>query len=107
MLVVEDNTDLRHFIIDSLGDEFNFLEAENGKQGLDQATVEIPDLIISDVMMPEMDGITMTGKIKKDTRTSHIPIIILTAKSSEDSKLSGLSSEQTITSPSLSTKMNC
>jgi len=92
ILVVEDNTDLRHFIIDSLGDEFNFLEAENGKQGLDQATVEIPDLIISDVMMPEMDGITMTGKIKKDTRTSHIPIIILTAKSSEDSKLSGLSS---------------
>jgi YesN/AraC family two-component response regulator len=92
ILVVEDNTDLRHFIIDSLGNEFLFLEAENGKQGLDIATNEIPDLIISDVMMPEMDGITMAGKIKTDIRTSHVPLILLTAKSSEDSKLSGLSS---------------
>jgi YesN/AraC family two-component response regulator len=92
ILVVEDNTDLRHFIIDSLGSEFHFLEAENGKQGLDIATNEIPDLIISDVMMPEMDGITMAGKIKTDIRTSHVPLILLTAKSSEDSKLSGLSS---------------
>jgi signal transduction histidine kinase/DNA-binding response OmpR family regulator/ligand-binding sensor domain-containing protein len=92
ILVVEDNTDLRHFIIDSLGNEFHFLEAENGKQGLDIATNEIPDLIISDVMMPEMDGITMAGKIKTDIRTSHVPLILLTAKSSEDSKLSGLSS---------------
>ena len=92
VLVVEDNTDLRHFIIDSLGNEFNFLEAENGVQGLEKATTEIPDLIISDVMMPEMDGITMAGKIKTDIRTSHIPLILLTAKSSEDSKLSGLSS---------------
>mgnify|MGYP001615639126 CR=1 FL=1 len=92
ILIVEDNTDLRHFIIDSLGTEFHFLEAENGKQGLEKATHEIPDLIISDVMMPEMDGITMAGKIKKDIRTSHIPLILLTAKSSEDSKLSGLSS---------------
>jgi len=92
ILVVEDNTDLRHFIIDSLGDEFSYLEAEDGKQGLEIASREIPDLIISDVMMPEMDGITMTGKIKKDLRTSHIPVILLTAKSSEDSMLSGLSS---------------
>jgi YesN/AraC family two-component response regulator len=92
VLVVEDNADLRTFIIDSLGDEFHFLEAENGVQGLEKATKEIPDLIISDVMMPEMDGITMAGKIKTDIRTSHIPLILLTAKSSEDSKLSGLSS---------------
>ncbi len=92
VLVVEDNTDLRHFIIESLGNEFHFLEAENGVQGLEKATTEIPDLIISDVMMPEMDGITMAGKIKKDIHTSHIPLILLTAKSSEDSKLSGLQS---------------
>jgi signal transduction histidine kinase/DNA-binding response OmpR family regulator/ligand-binding sensor domain-containing protein len=92
VLIVEDNTDLRHFIIDSLGNEFHFLEAENGVQGLEKATNEVPDLIISDVMMPEMDGITMAGKIKKDIRTSHIPLILLTAKSSEDNKLSGLQS---------------
>lgn len=92
VLVVEDNTDLRHFIIDALGREFNFLEAENGVMGLLIAGAEVPDLIISDVMMPEMDGVTMTGKIKKDIRTSHIPLILLTAKSTEDSKLHGLES---------------
>lgn len=90
ILVVEDNADLRAFIIDSLGNEFYFFEAKHGKQGLDIATQEVPDLIISDVMMPEMDGITMTGLIKKDIRSSHIPLILLTAKSTEDSKLSGL-----------------
>jgi signal transduction histidine kinase/DNA-binding response OmpR family regulator len=92
VLVVEDNNDLRHFIIDCLGDEFDFLQADNGKKGLETATDNIPDLIISDVMMPEMDGITMTGKLKADVRTSHIPLILLTAKSTEDSKLHGLSS---------------
>jgi len=92
VLVVEDNADLRSFIIESLGDEFHFLEAENGKQGLDVATAEIPELIISDVMMPEMDGITMAEKIKGDIRTSHIPLILLTAKSTEASKLTGLES---------------
>jgi DNA-binding response OmpR family regulator len=92
VLVVEDNADLRSFIIESLGDEFHFLQAENGRQGLDLATSEIPDLIISDVMMPEMDGITMAGKIKVDSRTSHIPLILLTAKSTEASKLTGLES---------------
>jgi signal transduction histidine kinase/DNA-binding response OmpR family regulator/ligand-binding sensor domain-containing protein len=91
ILVVEDNGDLRRFIIDSLGTEFHFLEAGDGKQGMDTAIAETPDLIISDVMMPEMDGITMTGILKKDTRTSHIPLILLTAKTSDESKLSGLS----------------
>ncbi|MBL7850927.1 MAG: response regulator, partial [Cyclobacteriaceae bacterium] len=92
ILVVEDNFDVRTFIIDSLGDEFSYLEAEHGKQGLEKATSEVPDLIISDVMMPEMDGITMAGRIKEDRNTSHIPLILLTAKSTEESKLSGLSS---------------
>ena len=92
VLVVEDNADLRSFIIESLGEEFHFLEAENGKEGLNVATTEIPDLIISDVMMPEMDGITMAEKIKGDVRTSHIPLILLTAKSTEASKLTGLES---------------
>jgi signal transduction histidine kinase/DNA-binding response OmpR family regulator/ligand-binding sensor domain-containing protein len=90
ILIVEDNTDLRHFIIDSLGNEFQFLEAENGKHGLEKATTEVPDLIVSDVMMPEMDGITMTERVKKDIRSCHIPVILLTAKSTEDSKIQGL-----------------
>jgi YesN/AraC family two-component response regulator len=89
--VVEDNSDLRKFIIRSLGNEFNFHEAADGKQGLETAFDEIPDLILSDVMMPEMNGITLAEKLKKDTRTSHIPLILLTAKTSDESKLSGLS----------------
>jgi len=90
ILVVEDNTDLRHFIMDSLGGEFVFLEAGDGKEGLEKATAEIPDMIISDVMMPEMDGITMAERIKADFRTCHVPLILLTAKSTEGSKLEGL-----------------
>jgi signal transduction histidine kinase/DNA-binding response OmpR family regulator/ligand-binding sensor domain-containing protein len=92
VLVVEDNDDLRRFIIDCLGNDFHFLEASDGKMGLEKAINEVPDFIISDVMMPEMDGITMTGKIRSDIRTSHIPLILLTAKTSDESKLSGLMS---------------
>jgi signal transduction histidine kinase/DNA-binding response OmpR family regulator len=101
ILVVEDNSDLREFIIDSLGPEFHFLQAGDGKVGLETATASVPDLIISDVMMPEMDGVTMTQKIKEDIRTSHIPVILLTAKSGEDSKLTGLQSgaEDYLTKP--------
>ncbi|HEX6892182.1 MAG TPA: two-component regulator propeller domain-containing protein, partial [Chryseolinea sp.] len=90
ILVVEDNLDVRRFIIDCMGTEFAFIEAENGLVGLEKARTEMPDLIISDVMMPEMDGMQMTQEIKADIRTSHIPLIMLTAKSTEDSKLHGL-----------------
>lgn len=90
ILVIEDNVDVREFIIDCLGSEFSFIEAENGAVGLEKAKSETPDMIISDVMMPIMDGIRMTEKIKTDIRTSHIPLIMLTAKSTEDSKLLGL-----------------
>jgi signal transduction histidine kinase/DNA-binding response OmpR family regulator/ligand-binding sensor domain-containing protein len=90
ILVVEDNADVRGFIISCLGNEYDFLEADNGKAGLEVALAEIPDMIISDVMMPEMDGIAMTEKVKADIRTSHIPLILLTAKSTEDSKMHGL-----------------
>jgi signal transduction histidine kinase/DNA-binding response OmpR family regulator/ligand-binding sensor domain-containing protein len=90
ILVVEDNQDLRKFIIDSFDSLYHFIEAANGVEGLEKAVNEIPELIISDIMMPEMDGITMSSKIKSDIRTSHIPILFLTAKATEKSKLSGL-----------------
>jgi YesN/AraC family two-component response regulator len=90
LLIVEDNADLMKFVISSLGNEYEFLEAADGRAGLDLAIREIPELIVSDVMMPEMDGIEMTAKLKQDVRTSHVPIILLTAKASDENKLEGL-----------------
>lgn len=90
IMVVEDNVELRNFIITSFKDDYCFCEAGDGKEAIEIATREIPDMIISDVMMPEMDGITMTGKLKKDIRTSHIPIILLTAKATDQAKITGL-----------------
>ena len=90
LLIVEDHADLRKFIISCLGDDYQFLEASNGSEGLQIAIDEVPTLILSDVMMPIMDGIEMCHKIKNDHRTCHIPLILLTAKASNESKLSGL-----------------
>ncbi|MDO8548691.1 MAG: response regulator, partial [Ignavibacteria bacterium] len=90
ILVVEDNADVRNFIKDSLGNEFAIAEAANGEQGLRKAEQIIPDLIISDIMMPKMDGNELTRILKNDEKTSHIPIILLTAKSGQESKLEGL-----------------
>jgi DNA-binding response OmpR family regulator/nitrogen-specific signal transduction histidine kinase len=90
LLIVEDNIDVRKYIKDSLGDDFSIEEASNGEQGLKIAEMIIPDLIITDVMMPKMGGHEFTQRIKNDERTSHIPIIMLTAKSDQASKLEGL-----------------
>jgi signal transduction histidine kinase/DNA-binding response OmpR family regulator/ligand-binding sensor domain-containing protein len=90
VLVVEDHADLRKFIIASMGDAYTFSEASDGKEGLARTQAEMPDLIISDVMMPGMDGIEMTSAIRKDIRISHTPVILLTAKASEEAKLTGL-----------------
>ena len=90
ILVVEDNADVREFIKDSLGDEYHFEEAENGEEGIKKAEELIPDLIISDIMMPKMDGNDMTRKLKSDHKTSHIPIILLTAKSGQENRIEGL-----------------
>jgi ligand-binding sensor domain-containing protein/signal transduction histidine kinase/DNA-binding response OmpR family regulator len=90
ILLVEDNTGIRSFIKNALGQQYLVLESNNGQEGLLCALETIPDLIISDVMMPEMDGFTFCGKIKNDIRTSHIPVILLTAKTEVNHHISGL-----------------
>jgi DNA-binding response OmpR family regulator len=90
ILVVEDNAALRSFIREELTRQYRVAEAENGKQGYRQALETTPDIIICDVMMPEMDGITLCAALKTDERTSHIPLILLTAKADLESKLQGL-----------------
>jgi YesN/AraC family two-component response regulator len=89
---VEDNHDLRKFIIQGMDNLCQILEAENGLEGLNRAIEEIPDLVITDLMMPEMDGLEMCKRLKADEKTSHIPVIILTARAERASKLQGLES---------------
>ena len=90
ILLVEDNPSIRGFIKEALQDRYHILESSNGVEGLAAATVHIPDLIISDVMMPEMDGFSFCSKVKTDARTNHIPVILLTAKTAVAHQVSGL-----------------
>jgi signal transduction histidine kinase/ligand-binding sensor domain-containing protein/DNA-binding response OmpR family regulator len=90
ILIVEDNYDLREMIKEILRDEYVILEAENGIRGQDIAIEQIPDLIISDIMMPGMDGNQLARLIKTNEKTNHIPIILLTAKATTKDKLEGL-----------------
>ncbi|MDH6357828.1 two-component regulator propeller domain-containing protein [Parabacteroides sp. PF5-9] len=91
LLIVDDNDDFRHFLTARLKDQYTVLQAADGVEGLEVAFREIPDMILTDVMMPRMDGIAMSKQLKGDIRTSHVPLILLTAKSGEESKLEGLS----------------
>lgn len=91
LLVVEDNDELARFIAESLPQNYRIRRAVNGRDGLQQALEHLPDLIVSDVMMPLMDGFTLCNQLKTDLRTSHIPVILLTAKSSVENRLAGLS----------------
>ncbi|MCC9137583.1 two-component regulator propeller domain-containing protein [Pontibacter silvestris] len=90
VLLVEDNEDFRLYLKDSLGEYFSIIEAKNGQEGWQKALACMPDLIISDLMMPELNGIDFCKKIKKDQRTAHIPFVLLTAHKAEEVKLKGL-----------------
>ncbi len=90
LLIVEDNDDLRNFLRDILAPNYTVYVAENGKQGLKMAEEIQPDFIITDVMMPEMDGLTMVHNIKQNKSLSHIPIIVLSAKASVSDRVQGL-----------------
>ncbi len=90
ILVAEDQPELRRFITENLGSDFNCIEAENGKTGYEAAQKHVPDLIISDVMMPEMNGFELCKAVKENTVTSHIPVILLTARADTNDKISGL-----------------
>jgi signal transduction histidine kinase/ligand-binding sensor domain-containing protein/DNA-binding response OmpR family regulator len=90
ILLVEDNKDVREYIKDTLYSNYRVEEVSNGEQALNKAKEIMPDLIISDIMMPEMDGIEFCRIIKTEFLTSHIPVILLTAKASHENKIEGL-----------------
>ena len=90
LLVVEDNDDLRSFLYDILSSQYHVALAANGKLGLEKAAELQPDFIITDVTMPEMDGLTMVHNIKQNKSLSHIPILVLSAKASEQDRIKGL-----------------
>lgn len=89
VLVIDDNTDIRQYERTLLQDEYIVLEAADGKEGLAVALKEVPDLVICDVMMPVMDGLEFTEQLKTNTATSHIPVIMLTAKNLEEHRAEG------------------
>lgn len=90
LLIVEDNQEVIHYLISLLGKDYQIEFAFNGAAGLEKALALIPDIIVSDVMMPVMDGFALLESLKKDLRTSHIPVVLLTARADVASRLSGL-----------------
>lgn len=90
LLLVEDNVEMRSFIKEILRDHFHVMEAKDGLEGTEMALASIPDIIISDIMMPRRDGIELCDLLKQDIKTSHIPIVLLTSRSDIESRLTGL-----------------
>lgn len=90
LLLIEDNEDVKNYLTDILNEKYRLITASDGEAGVGLAIREIPDLIVSDVMMPKMDGYKVAETLKQDEKTSHIPLIILTAKASHDDKIQGL-----------------
>jgi signal transduction histidine kinase/ligand-binding sensor domain-containing protein/DNA-binding response OmpR family regulator len=101
ILVVEDNEEIRDYIKECFADNYEIVAVENGKMGLQIAQSRIPDIIISDIMMPVMDGMEMCKQIKEDVKTSHIPVILLTAKDTIQDKTEGynIGADSYITKP--------
>ena len=101
ILLVEDNYEFKKYLKTTLIEDYNIVEAENGKVGYEIAVSRIPDLIISDIMMPVMDGIELVKKCKENTLTSHVPFLLLTAKDTIESEIEGLTfgAEDYITKP--------
>jgi len=90
LLIVEDNSDLRNYLVENLSQMYKIIVSSDGKEGMENAFKSIPDLIVSDVMMPNADGFELCATLKQDDRTSHIPIILLTARSEDKDKFKGL-----------------
>lgn len=89
VLVVDDNHDIRNYIVSLLADRYAVTQAEDGKAGLERAIESVPDLIISDVMMPVLDGLEMCRRLKQEVATSHIPVLMLTARTMEEQRAEG------------------
>lgn len=107
LLIVEDEMDIRKFVVSIFEDHYTILETSNGEKGLELAIKHIPDIIISDVMMPILDGVELCKILKTDTRTGHIPVILLTAKSGEENEIIGFETgaDDYITKPFSSEKL--
>lgn len=90
LLIVDDNIDIRTYITSIFKSHYTILQAENGQKGIDIAIQQVPDIIISDIMMPIKNGIELCNTLKVDERTSHIPIILLTAKAGEENEIEGI-----------------
>ena len=101
LLLVEDNEDFRFYLKDNLRLQYNIIEAKDGDDGWEKVLSHLPDLVVSDIMMPGMDGIELCRRIKNDARVSHTPVILLTARSAEEQKIEGFASgaEDYITKP--------
>lgn len=90
VLIVEDQNDVAAYLAESLREHYRVLVAHDGQQGLELAFSEIPDLVVSDVMMPRLSGLQLCARLKNDVRTSHLPVLLLTARTAEEHRLEGL-----------------